>query len=195
MTTSLFVGRFQPFHLGHLDIIKKILKENDRVIIAIGSAEKNYVPENPLTAGERYMLIDETLKAEKIDPARYSIVPVRNIDNYALWIDHMNLYVPPYDTIYTGSNIVKACFEASGNSGKASNKSQKNTRNLVKIKRVLPISATKIRELMLKSANGAKTKEKWESLVPKKTAEILKKLNIPSRLKNIGSTMTETKYK
>jgi nicotinamide-nucleotide adenylyltransferase len=181
MKTSLFVGRFQPFHLGHLDIVKKILKENDRVILAIGSAEKNYVPENPLTAGERYMLIDETLKAEKINPARYSIVPVRNIDNYALWIDHMNLYVPPYDSIYTGSNIVKACFEAS--------RISKPHKRLIKVSKAIEVSATKIRELMIQG------KKEWEKLVPKKTAELLKRLRVPSRLKNIATTMTETKYK
>ena len=176
--TGLFVGRFQPFHLGHLDIVKKILKENERIIIAIGSAEKNYVPENPLTAGERVMIIDETLKAEKIDPARYTIIPVRNIDNYALWIDHLNLYVPPYDTIYTGSHIVKACYEATAGRHK-----------LVQIERVRPVSATFIRESMI-----ANTKD-WEKFIPARTVELLKKLHLPLRLRQIGETMIETKYK
>jgi nicotinamide-nucleotide adenylyltransferase len=176
--TGLFVGRFQPLHKGHIDIIKKILKENEQIIIAVGSAEKNYVPENPLTAGERVLIIDETLKAEKIDPARYCIIPVRNIDNYALWVDHLNLYVPPYETIYTGSGIVKACYEGA-----------QSKKRLVKIKRVLPISSTKVRLSMLNS-----TKD-WEKMVPRKTAELLKKIGLPKRMQQIQDTMSETKYK
>ncbi|NIA01996.1 MAG: adenylyltransferase/cytidyltransferase family protein, partial [Nitrospirae bacterium] len=31
MQSALFIGRFQPFHKGHLEMIKKILKENERV--------------------------------------------------------------------------------------------------------------------------------------------------------------------
>jgi len=181
--TGLFIGRFQPFHLGHLDIVKQILKENERIIIAIGSAEKNYVPENPLTAGERVLVIDETLKAEKIDPARYTIIPVRNIDNYALWIDHMNLYVPPYDTIYTGSHIVKACYEATA-----------GRHRLAQVERVRPVSATAIRDSMLKNPKD-KSSHDWEKLVPVRTAELLKKLCLPLRLRQIGETMIETKYK
>ena len=178
---GLFVGRFQPFHKGHLDIVKKILEENDHIILAIGSAEKNYVPENPLTAGERYHLIDETLRAEKIPCENYSIIPIRNINNYALWVDHMNLYLPPYDTIDTGSQIVKACYE-----GSQSNK------QLIQIKRVLPISATKIREAI---TNSTDTNSEWEALVPPHTAKLLKEMKIPQRLKDINETMNETKYK
>jgi len=176
--TGLFVGRFQPFHKGHLDIVRKILKENDHILIAIGSAEKNFVPENPLTAGERYYLIDETLKSAKISPSKYSIIPVRNINNYALWVSHMNLYLPEYQKIYTGSDIVKACYEGAQNKHK-----------LIKIKRVLPISATNIRYSILDG-----TRE-WQNMVPTRTAEILKELKIPKRLQHINKTMKETKYK
>ncbi len=34
---GLMMGRFQPFHLGHLDLVKQILSECDKVIIAITS--------------------------------------------------------------------------------------------------------------------------------------------------------------
>jgi len=181
--TGLFVGRFQPFHLGHLDIVKKILAENERIIIAIGSAEKNYVPENPLTAGERVLVIDETLKAARVNPARYTIIPVRNIDNYALWVDHLNLYVPPYNTIYTGSNIVKACYEATAGKHK-----------LVQVKRVRPVSGTALRNSMLKDPKDKSSRD-WEKLVHPRTAELLKKMDLPLRLRQINETMTETKYK
>ncbi|MBT4056430.1 hypothetical protein HOE67_04955, partial [Candidatus Peregrinibacteria bacterium] len=155
--------------------------KNEKIIIAIGSAEKNFLPNNPLNAGERVQMIDETLKAEGIDPGRFLTIPIRNINNYALWVDHMNLYLPPYDTIYTGSQIVKACYE-----GSQSNK------QLIQIKRVLPISATKIREAI---TNSTDTNSEWEALVPPHTAKLLKEMKIPQRLKDINETMNETKYK
>ncbi|HEY6405190.1 MAG TPA: adenylyltransferase/cytidyltransferase family protein, partial [Nitrososphaeraceae archaeon] len=31
------IGRFQPFHNGHLDLIRQILKESDEVVVIIGS--------------------------------------------------------------------------------------------------------------------------------------------------------------
>ena len=40
MSRALFIGRFQPFHNAHLADIKKILKENDEVLIAIGSSQE-----------------------------------------------------------------------------------------------------------------------------------------------------------
>ena len=43
--TGLYVGRFQPFHLGHLEAIKHILKKVDTVIIAIGSAQYSHTLE------------------------------------------------------------------------------------------------------------------------------------------------------
>ncbi|MCJ7698989.1 adenylyltransferase/cytidyltransferase family protein, partial [Candidatus Bathyarchaeota archaeon] len=39
---GLYVGRFQPFHLGHLCAVKKILGEVDEVIVAIGSAQYSH---------------------------------------------------------------------------------------------------------------------------------------------------------
>ncbi|MDA1060772.1 MAG: nicotinamide-nucleotide adenylyltransferase, partial [bacterium] len=132
MKSALYVGRFQPFHNGHLKVIKTILKENDRVIIVIGSAEKNFLPQNPLTASERFVLIEEALAEAKIPASKYCIIPVRNVNNYALWVNHINTYVPPYEKLYTGSEIVKACYE-----GKYSDKlhQKKSGPTIIQIKR------------------------------------------------------------
>jgi len=110
MQSALFLGRFQPFHKGHLSVIQRILKENERVIIALGSAEQNYLPQNPFTASERFQMIEESLKEAKIAPNRYCIIPVRNIFNYSLWVNHVNTYVPPYTKVYTGSKLIRACY-------------------------------------------------------------------------------------
>jgi nicotinamide-nucleotide adenylyltransferase len=50
---GLMMGRFQPFHFGHLDLVRQILKECDEVIIAITSSQFNYLDKDPFTAGER----------------------------------------------------------------------------------------------------------------------------------------------
>ena len=62
MKQALFVGRFQPFHNGHLDAIQYILSTEDRVVLVIGSAEENNVPANPFTAGERFQMIEADIQ-------------------------------------------------------------------------------------------------------------------------------------
>lgn len=184
MQSALFVGRFQPFHLGHLDVVKKILENNERVIIVIGSAEKNFLPDNPFTAGERFQLIDEALKEAKIPAEKYCIIPVRNVNNYALWVNHINCYIPPYTHLFTGSEIVKACYEGKYHRPHEKNK---NGPEIIQLKRVLKISATKVREEILKKKN-------WQKLVPHAVAKLLKTWNIECRLHDIKETMDYTKY-
>jgi nicotinamide-nucleotide adenylyltransferase len=185
MQSALFIGRFQPFHLGHLEVIKTILKENERVIIVVGSAEKNYLSSNPLTAGERHKIIDEALKEAKIPCEKYCIIPVRNVNNYALWVNHINVYVPPYTKIYTGSEVVKACYEGKyyRNDG-----TSKPGPKIITVKKALKVSATKVREAILKKD------ENWEKMVPKSTAKILKEMNFEKRLDAIKNTMDISKY-
>ena len=52
---GLLIGRFQPFHGGHLEVVRKIRTDRPAasLLIGIGSAEESYTWENPFTAGER----------------------------------------------------------------------------------------------------------------------------------------------
>jgi nicotinamide-nucleotide adenylyltransferase len=111
---ALFVGRFQPFHLGHLSVIKKALETEDRLVIVIGSAEENHEAANPFTAGERFQMIEACLSAEGISGDRYAIIPIRNVENFMLWTTHVDQYIPPVYKVYTGSDIVKALYTAYG---------------------------------------------------------------------------------
>ncbi len=184
MQSALFVGRFQPFHNGHLLIIKEILKENERAIIAIGSAEKNFLPGNPLTASERFQIIEASLEEAGITPKQYCIIPIRNVNNYAIWVNHINIYVPPYTKIYTGSETVRACYE-----GKYSklHRESKIGPEIVELDRELNLSATKVRQAIVEE-------KEWEKMVPPAVSKLLKEWDLPKRLQTIQHTIDTTKY-
>src|SRR5215213_1645315 len=64
---GLMLGRFQPFHNGHLALTKQILTECDELVIIIGSAQFNFIDKDPFSAGERLLMIHEGLKEAEID--------------------------------------------------------------------------------------------------------------------------------
>ena len=168
---SLFIGRFQPFHLGHLSVIKKALEESDRLFIGIGSSEANFQPANPFTCSERYRMIEAALDEIKIPREKYEIVTIRNIDNYALWVKHIELYIPPFDRVYTGSETVKYLFEED-------NRSSFVKHEIISISKDLKISGTSVRDMMLKGGQ-------WEILMPPAVAALIKEWDGINRLKAV----------
>lgn len=56
---SAFLGRFQPFHLGHKKVVEEYKEEFEEFVLVIGSADKSREEENPLTAEEREDIIKE----------------------------------------------------------------------------------------------------------------------------------------
>ncbi len=60
----VFIGRFQPFHNGHLAVIKTALSHSQNVIIFIGSADSSRCPRNPFTFSERKKMIEKSLMQE-----------------------------------------------------------------------------------------------------------------------------------
>lgn len=54
---GLYIGRFQPFHEGHMHVIRKALKTCDKLIVAIGSAQESRTERNPFTYKEREKFI------------------------------------------------------------------------------------------------------------------------------------------
>ncbi len=112
-TTSLFIGRFQPFHNGHLDAIRQIFDRGDTqmLLIGIGSAEENFTPDNPLTAGNRFQMISESLQEAGVSREKYNICPIRNIGHYGLWPHHVQHLLPKFSRVFSGSPLVRRLFE------------------------------------------------------------------------------------
>jgi nicotinamide-nucleotide adenylyltransferase len=57
MKRGLYIGRFQPYHLGHQAVLQKIVEEVDEIVVGLGSAQASHTLDNPFTAGERISMI------------------------------------------------------------------------------------------------------------------------------------------
>jgi nicotinamide-nucleotide adenylyltransferase len=93
---GLYIGRFQPYHLGHQAVIHKIVEEVDEVVIAIGSAQVSHTPENPFTAGERMTMIYGALEDLR---DRCYIIPLQDVDRNAVWATHVQSMTPAFDLV------------------------------------------------------------------------------------------------
>lgn len=67
MKIGLYIGRFQPFHNGHLSIIQQMSKEMDLSFIIIGSADKFEENRNPFTCKQRIGMVETVLTNRKIN--------------------------------------------------------------------------------------------------------------------------------
>jgi nicotinamide-nucleotide adenylyltransferase len=168
LTTGLFVGRFQPFHKGHLATVRFALGKVDQLVIVVGSAQKSHEPKNPFTAGERIRMIKESLDADKqIDISKIMIIPVPDVDVHSLWTRQVDMLVPKYDVVFANDPFTLMLFRE---------------RCIKTVEAPLvdrkAMQATEIRNKM---AAG----ERWESLVPTPVARIIKEIDGVKRVKAI----------
>jgi nicotinamide-nucleotide adenylyltransferase len=164
---ALFVGRFQPFHLGHQEAILHILREHKEVIIVIGSAQKSHGVNNPFTAGERIMMIREALNALRLDAARYYLIPIPDSSMHALWTSQVIAYCPEFSIVYSNEPLTRCLFKEAG----------REVKPIPMLKRT-SYCATEIRERMLKDGN-------WQHLVPASVVKVIDKIQGVERLKDL----------
>ncbi|HEY5268339.1 MAG TPA: bifunctional nicotinamide-nucleotide adenylyltransferase/Nudix hydroxylase [Candidatus Saccharimonadales bacterium] len=62
---SIFIGRFQPFHMAHYELVKEALKQADTAIVVIGSYKKAPSPKHPWSGEEREAMMRASLTPEE----------------------------------------------------------------------------------------------------------------------------------
>jgi nicotinamide-nucleotide adenylyltransferase len=161
----LFIGRFQPLHKGHVHILEEIFAREHRVFIVIGSAEASFTPTNPFTTGERIQMLLGVLDSLEIPCSRYLIVPIPDIHNYSLWVDHIVRFLPEFGRVYTGSETVKKLFLEKGT----------EVTMIAHHKREI-LSGTEVRRRLLKS-------EDWKALLPPTVATLIRQFGGAKRIR------------
>lgn len=74
---GVFIGRFQPLHIGHEAVIRSALEKVDTLIVLIGSARQARTPRNPFTYSEREDMFAKVFKHE-LTTGRLVLKPVQD---------------------------------------------------------------------------------------------------------------------
>jgi len=164
----VFVGRFQPLHRGHLEVMKELsgISGKDRFMIIIGSMQESSTKDNPFTFSERREMIEKALKAEGIK--NFKIFGVRDFNDDLLWTKNvMELLGSGYIEAYTRNNWTRSCFRKIGVAVKWN-------------QTYYGISSTKIRSRIRKGLE-------WKSLVPLEVSRYLQKIGGDERIRITGN--------
>jgi len=167
---GLYVGRFQPFHLGHLDAIKTVLKSVDELVIVIGSAQYSHNTTNPFTAGERLVMIRRALQEAGVDHSRFWIVPVPDVHLHMLWVSALEGYTPRFNVVYSNEPLTRRLFMEAGYKVKSIRFFERKI-----------YSSTLIREKMVKD-------DSWTTFVPKAVAEFVGEIDGVNRIRDLTQT-------
>ena len=112
MKSMLIIGRFQPFHSGHLEIIKKYHRKGFFVKIVIGSTQKFHMRDDPFTKDERIDMINKALFAHNIK--NFKVIFVPDVSNDNEWVDLIKKKSGHFDVLFTGNPWVKRLFRNTG---------------------------------------------------------------------------------
>jgi nicotinamide-nucleotide adenylyltransferase len=168
---GLVIGRFQPFHNGHLKLVQQVLNECEELIIVIGSSQFNYLYKDPFTAGERLEMIYATISFQKLNHKKIFLVPLLNFENNACWFEYLNSMVPEFQILYSGNKYVRYLCKDKiiVKEPIFSNKKKYNGEN--------------IRRLIVNN-------KRWDNLVPNPVKDIIIYINGIERIKTLSQSDT-----
>lgn len=172
---ALVVGRFQPFHTGHLRLVEQAASAYGEVVVAVASAQSNHLPRDPFTAGERIEMIRRALADEGPDDAlaRCIVLPVSDRPDNAAWPAHLRSALPPFGAAITGNPYVAMLLSGAGIAVARP--------RMVERERYV---GSAIREMMARG-DGA-----WESLVPRAVASYVNEIGGAERIRTIAASRT-----
>lgn len=172
-------GRFQPFHLGHLEYVLSALKECEHLIIGITNPDPTHTKKdstsstrakpqnNPFSYYERYLMIREALLQEEIPIDKFDVVPFPI--NYPELLHH---YIPSDGIHYT------RVFEP-WNYKKIEILKELGHKVVVLFEGTVEDKQYIGGEVRKTIADGG---TQWKDLVPKGAAQVIKELDLDQRL-------------
>jgi nicotinamide-nucleotide adenylyltransferase len=164
-TRGILIGRFQPFHEGHMRVVEDIIDEVDELVLGIGSADASHEQRNPFTAGERIMMIQNTL--DSFETTTYA-VPLEDLDRNAVWVSHVQSMSPWFDVAYSNNSLVIRLFREAGIDVRQTEMFDRDN-----------LKGSEIRELMARNGD-------WEQFVPDAVVEVVEEVEGIRRIQAVS---------
>jgi len=152
---GLVIGRFQPLHNGHMELIQTASKECGRIIIVIGSAQDMIDQDNPFDTETRVRMVEHALREREIFNAK--VITLEDIPDDSQWVSHVEKHAGYFDIVYAGEEDDLDFFKGTNYKTKS-------------VGRIHNISATEIRERIDAEDNI------WKEFVPESVEKIIDEL-------------------
>lgn len=108
--TGLFITRAQPFHRGHLDGIQQAVEQGiTKVLIGVGSSNKEFTSDNPFTYEERKTII-ELMTKNLLQTIQVEIIPVPDVGDNTRWKEYLLKELPEFQYMISGNAWVQEIF-------------------------------------------------------------------------------------
>ena len=168
---AVFIGRFQPPHLGHVAMLEHALSSAKEVIVVLGSAFQARTPKNPFTWQERQAMIEACLAPEQRERLRF--LPMADFYNEARWVQAVQTGVqallPSAKAGYTPRVALIAHFKDAS----SEYLSQFPTWHRLDFPRQNHTDATAIREALFATANTEAAQQTLRSTLEEHLAEAM----------------------
>ena len=162
---GLLIGRFQPFHNGHLEALRFAASKVERLWVGLGSSNKPLQKSNPFSAEERKEMILSSIDDFVLH--KIEIYSIPDLDDHQRWIELVATIVPKFDVVFTNDDLTRHLY--SRQHVEVASIPLVNRGNL---------SGTNIRNLMV-GDHG------WKHLVPDGTKNFLASIGAKTRLQNL----------
>jgi len=114
MKRGLFIGRFEPLHLGHLSAILEALEMVDELVILIGSAQEDLTYNNCFHIEERKNMLKNSLLDAHIDENCIKYIEVTDYTDNVLWSNDVLGKSGDIDIVFSGNKLVQSIYSALG---------------------------------------------------------------------------------
>ena len=108
----LIVGRFQPFHDGHLHIIRRYHDQGYFVKVVVGSIKSPVKLHDPFSMRERDDMIRLALDEAGVE--EYALYFLPDEEDDARWLRRLLRMVGEVDVVFSGNPWVSGLFAGSG---------------------------------------------------------------------------------
>lgn len=98
----VLIGRFQPPHLPHLELVRFAFKQGEKLIIVLGSDNKARDTMNPFTSAQRAEMIRSCLTAD--ENKRVEFIYAKDFESNNMWLAAVQRAI---DDVTGGSSDVK----------------------------------------------------------------------------------------